>query len=323
MDEDPRSSRAGESPRYCSQCGSALESAMNYCPNCGTPVGADEGTGVSKTHSSDGERSADETTDRDRDVLEYRIAEAMRDGWELEHDFGDHAVMIRRTVGDLDEHVAVAILTIWFTMGMGNVAWGAYRYFGSPERIVLRADGIEGKIDDDDDASRSVLLGRITAVFCWLVAAAVAAVAVQFGVAGIGYLFLALALAFAIMGTVSLPSVNRRLEGRRSITANGRVRSVDERTVVDYDRPCSACGAAVGRGLERTYRKEFCLLGVPLSRSEGRNYYCRECATGADASVRSRTAEGKSAADFESSRSLETDANRNRETEAETERESS
>ncbi|MDQ2049410.1 zinc-ribbon domain-containing protein [Natronolimnohabitans sp. A-GB9] len=288
---DRRSSRNGGSPLYCSNCGTGLEPSMNYCPNCGAPAGTDTTGGVGSTReqavadSSRGEPTGDGVTDRD--VLEYRIAKASQEGWELEHDFGDHAVMVRRSFGSVDEHVLVALVTVWFTMGIGNALWGAYRYVGDPERIVLRAAHTDdGR--DEADASRSTLLGRITAAVWWLAAVAVAAIAVQVGLPVVSVLLVALAVGFAALGTVSLPSVRRRLENRRPITANGRVRSVDERAVVAYDRSCAVCSDTVGHGLERTYRKEFCLLGVPLSASEGRNYYCRQCANGTDSPAHKR-----------------------------------
>lgn len=256
---------------------------MNYCPNCGAPVGSGPPrAGVTGTTASEG--TADGVTDRD--VLEYRIAAAARDGWDLEHDFGDHAVMVRRSVGSVSDHVLVALVTIWFTMGFGNALYGGYKYFGDPERMVVRADQVEGATDD---GTGSILLGRATAAVSWLLAGLLAAVALQFGLGPAAYVLFGLALAFVVAGASALPSVARRLENRHSVTATGRVRSVDERTVVATDRPCAACTDAVGRGIERTYREEFCVLGVPVTASEGHNYYCRECANGSIPSVRRRS----------------------------------
>lgn len=284
MSSDRRSDRDRGGPPYCSNCGTGLGPSANYCPNCGTPNGSStgrSGVGTSTTRGRAGlGTSANENSSggvTDREVLEHRIAKASRNGWELEHDFGDHAVMVRRSFGSMDEHLVVALITVWFTMGIGNALYGAYRYFGDAERIVLRTDHVEGS--DADESTGSALLWRVTAAVCWLAAAIVAVIGLQFVPSTASLPLFLLAFVFAAMGVSTLPSVQRRLENRHSVTANGRVRSVDEHTVVAYDRPCAACADPVGRGLERIYRKEFCLLGVPLTVSEGRNYYCKRCAT--------------------------------------------
>lgn len=285
MSSDRRSGRDGGGPPYCSNCGTGLEPSANYCPNCGSPNGGSSGhsrpgTGATRARrtTTGGVREGSSGRVTDRDVLEHRIATAARDGWKLEHDFGDHAVVVKRTFGSVDEHLVVALITIWFTGGIGNVLYGAYRYFGDVERMVLRTDYVE-ESGSDGETIGSAILWRATAAVCWLAAATVAAIALQFVGPTASLPLFALALVFAAMGVSALPSVRRRLENRHSLAANGRVRSVDEHTVVAYDRPCAACADPVGRGLERTYRKEFCVLGVPLTADEGRNYYCKRCAT--------------------------------------------
>ncbi|SDQ60090.1 zinc ribbon domain-containing protein [Natronobacterium texcoconense] len=252
---------------YCSNCGTALESSMNYCPSCGDRI--DRATA---------DRSASTTVDSaSRNRLESRIAAAVRDGWELEHDFGDHAVMIRRTFGSTDEHLVVALLTIWWTMGLGNALYGVYKYVEDADRMVLRSEPY-GADDAEQSASSSHLLHRVTAVACWLTAAVLAAIGVAVATSGLSPLLYVLAAGFVFLGMASLPSVSSRLARRHSLLTNGRTRSVEERSVVDYERPCTACSEPVGRGIERIYRAEFCLLGVPLTGSEGRNYYCSRCA---------------------------------------------
>ncbi|GAB3665808.1 zinc ribbon domain-containing protein [Halopiger thermotolerans] len=267
--------------RYCSHCGHSLEPSMNYCPNCGTAIERRERSDASRrgARSTDGPASVGQDVDRPaRKRLEARIARASRDGWQLERDFGDHAVMVRRTFGDVDEHLVVALLTVWWTMGLGNVLYGAYRYVEDAERTVLWPDPLE-KSDREESRSSSHLLERVTAAVCLIAGAILAAIGLQLSAAPVlGLSFLALAVGFVAVGVGALPSVRSRLERRRSVTTNGRIRSVEERSVVAHDRPCSACAEPVGRGLERTYRSEFCLFGVPLTGSAGRNYYCQRCA---------------------------------------------
>lgn len=271
---------------------------MNYCPNCGasndrSAAESRRRTAVTTRGDRVERRTGSTTETTDRDLLEYRIERASRAGWELEHDFGDRAVMVRRTFGNATEHLAVALVTVWFTMGIGNVLWGAYRYFGDAERLILRADRVEGGEAErtrGDATVGSALRWRAIAGACWLVAAVVAVVALEVAAAAATVVLVVLAALFAMLGASALPSVRRRLEGRHSIGSNGRVRSVDERTVVAPDRPCAACADPVGRGLERIYRDEFCALGVPLTISEGRNYYCRACANAETPEPGERTA---------------------------------
>lgn len=276
--------------RYCSHCGDDLVPSMNYCPGCGTRTdrrattagGRSSEAERSRRTRSTGRRSDRHTTaSRDRARLEAKIAAATSEGWDLEHDAGDHAVMVRRSVGDVDDHLLVALITGWWTMGLGNVVYGAYRYVEDAERMVLRPEmaGTDETVPEDE-SSRSDLLPRVAAITCLLTGAIVAvAGAFLLGTAPgpvLAVLF-GLATLFGALGLSAWPSVSRRLERRHSMTANGRTRSVDERPVVSYDHPCTACGDPIGRGVERTYRSAFCVLGVPLTGSEGRNYYCRAC----------------------------------------------
>ncbi|NUC71524.1 zinc ribbon domain-containing protein [Haloterrigena sp. SYSU A558-1] len=299
-----RSGRDGPASQYCAQCGTDLERRMHYCPNCG--VATDRSTAGPRKQPAAASRSdrrgrnaGTETGTSDRDRLEHRIARASREGWRLEHDFGDRAVMVRRTFGNAKEHLAVALVTVWFTMGIGNALWGAYRYFGDAERLVLRADRVEGGEAGrtrGEATAGSGLRWRAVAGGCWLVAAIVAVVALEIAAAAATVVLVALAVLFATLGASALPSVRRRLEGRHPFGANGQIRSVEERTVVAPDRPCAACAEPVGRGLERIYRDEFCALGVPLTVSEGRNYYCRACANAERPGAGERTATESAAA---------------------------
>lgn len=293
--------------RYCSQCGDGLAPSMNYCPNCGTAIdhesspsksgaakasgtskapGSSKASTVSKNSATSSRRSTNRSgrtrrTDVDADTrrrLESRIAHATRDGWELERDFGNHVVMVRRTFGSADTHLVIALFTIWWTMGLANVLYGAYSYVEGAERMVLH--GKRRDEADPEDATDTSLLAWVAAGLCWLTAAIIGAIGVSVGLPALSLVLFALAFLFVVVGLSAFPSVRDRVARRHSITTNGKTRSVDERAVVAHDRPCTACAEPVGRGVERTYRSEFCVLGVPITGSAGRNYYCRACANG-------------------------------------------
>ncbi|MCU4742030.1 zinc ribbon domain-containing protein [Natronoglomus mannanivorans] len=227
------------------------------------------------------------------------MTKAIENDWEVEHDFGDHVVLIRRSLGSTGTHILIAFFTVWWTMGMGNALYAAYCYYSNAERRVLWADhakqsetsrsavgtgaGAGASVRDSTretvDSSSSGSLG--TTILLWfgaliMVAAAQASATVLWTV-----LFAVVAILFALSGASSLSPVRRRLEKRRSITDNGWTRSVRERAVVNSDETCTACAGRVGHGVERTYCKDFSVLGVPVTTSEhGTNYYCRQCANG-------------------------------------------
>ncbi|WP_049925838.1 zinc ribbon domain-containing protein [Halopiger goleimassiliensis] len=244
----------------------------------------------SPTRESGGSSHRSTAHDADRRILEDRIAAHLENGWELEHDFGDHAVLIRRSLGSSTNHLLIAFLTIWWTMGMGNVVYGAYHYFGNVERKVVRADGPAQthagtvRSPSQDRASResssssgssSPALLLFMVGLLWLLGLAflleLSALASGFG------------LLLLLVGAALIPSVRRRFRDRDPITTNGRTRSVEERRADDPERPCTICRQPVEDGITRTYKEEFAVLGVPVvTLDSGENHYCPEC-TGLEA----------------------------------------
>ncbi len=291
---------------YCSACGEALASSANYCWSCGT---AAESTATdersrrrSATGPTNGTRRHTPLSTRpetpDRDALERRVASAARDDWELEHDFGDHAIMVRRTFGSATDHLLVATVTVWWTMGLGNALYGAYHYVSDADRLVVRAEQAEKRSNETTDDGRSQTLGRLAAALCWLGAAVFATGASLAATSVLALAFVGLAGILSLAGVALLPSVQQRLDRRHSVVKTGRVHSVDERAVTAPDKPCSLCADTIDRGVERTYREEQCLFGIPLSVSAGRNYYCRQCAN-AERTASVSTARGEQTASTE------------------------
>lgn len=80
----------------------------------------------------------------------------------------------------------------------------------------------------------------------------------------------------------AFPPTRRRLQNRHLSTTSGHVHSTDEMPITDSEIPCNVCGSSIEEGVERTYREEYVLAGVPLFTTEsGTNCYCRDCASGA------------------------------------------
>ena len=73
--------------------------------------------------------------------LQREVDDLVAQGWRIEDENADRVVMVDREFGSLFSHVLVAILTIWWTFGLGNVVWGAYNYVNRSRRRVLWEDG--------------------------------------------------------------------------------------------------------------------------------------------------------------------------------------
>lgn len=69
--------------------------------------------------------------------LQQQIDDLVARGWTIEDEDRDRVVMIDREYGSVGSHVLVAVLTIWWTMGLGNILWGAYNYVTNSRRQVL------------------------------------------------------------------------------------------------------------------------------------------------------------------------------------------
>ncbi|SEQ51802.1 zinc ribbon domain-containing protein [Natrinema salaciae] len=72
--------------------------------------------------------------------LQAEIDDLVARGWRIEEETPDRVVMVDREFGSVITHVLVALLTFWFSMGLGNVVWGAYNYVSKSQRRVLWED---------------------------------------------------------------------------------------------------------------------------------------------------------------------------------------
>lgn len=70
--------------------------------------------------------------------LQRRIDDAIAEGWRIESETSERVVLVKRTVGDLGVRLVLAVLTAWWSFGLVNVVYGAYKYFDGARRQVLR-----------------------------------------------------------------------------------------------------------------------------------------------------------------------------------------
>lgn len=259
---------------YCTDCGEGLPSTANYCPNCGTSRDAATSR---RTRRVDG--NGDGHASAGRAALENRAARALESGWEIDRDFGDHVVLVRRDLGGVGMHLLVALVTIWWTMGIGNGLYALYRYVARAERTVIREDDAAPAVRGAEAASSD--WSPLAVAFRWFAGALLIALGTSISTTALAAATIGFGAAVALAGVGHLPPVRRRLEVRRSFTTNGRHRRVDERSIAGATEPCTCCAGPVARGVERTYRDAYYVLGVPLSTNvEGHNVYCRACANG-------------------------------------------
>lgn len=69
--------------------------------------------------------------------LQRQVDDLVAAGWRIEDENRDRIVMVDREFGSVGSHVLVALFTVWWTMGLGNVLWAAYNYVSNSRRRVL------------------------------------------------------------------------------------------------------------------------------------------------------------------------------------------
>ncbi|TMT85935.1 zinc ribbon domain-containing protein [Haloterrigena sp. H1] len=73
--------------------------------------------------------------------VQQEIDDLVAQGWRIEEETPDRVVMVDREFGSVGSHIVVALLTFWFSLGVGNVVWAAYNYVSNSRRRVLWEDG--------------------------------------------------------------------------------------------------------------------------------------------------------------------------------------
>ena len=75
---------------------------------------------------------------RRTEELQRQIDEAIVEGWRIESETPDRIVLVKREYGNLGVHVLLAVLTAWWSFGLINVAYAAFKYANDSQRRVLR-----------------------------------------------------------------------------------------------------------------------------------------------------------------------------------------
>ncbi|MFC5973101.1 zinc-ribbon domain-containing protein [Halomarina salina] len=279
---------------FCSHCGAGLDESTNYCPQCGTKCrettpreqatttrtasATTESTGGRGTAGRTGQASSAQAIDGvDHERFRRRVGDHLVDGWEIEHDQGDSVLLRKREYGSVGVHV----LLFLFTWGIGNLAYGWYKYAKGGDRRLLRADGDDtyslepgsSPYADQSDSSFEGVPAYLGGALALVVALAM--------LASLDLFAMVFSVFFFVAALWMMPATRRRLKDRHPPTSFGHVHTTDETTRVDPDKPCVVCSKAVEEGVERSYRKEYVVAGIPLFTTDsGENQYCRSCASG-------------------------------------------
>lgn len=72
------------------------------------------------------------------DQFERVVEDEKVEGWQIKEDGDERVVMVKRKYGTLGAHALIALLTIWWTLGLGNVTYAAYKYFADSDEKVVR-----------------------------------------------------------------------------------------------------------------------------------------------------------------------------------------
>lgn len=76
-------------------------------------------------------------------TFQRRIEDEQTEGWKISEDGDEKVVLFKAGYGSLGGHVLVAALTIWWTFGIGNAVYAAYKYFAHRDTKVVRDNGAD------------------------------------------------------------------------------------------------------------------------------------------------------------------------------------
>ncbi|NHN48562.1 hypothetical protein G9464_13300 [Halostella sp. JP-L12] len=293
--------RAGPNEAYCTSCGAVVNAKAVICPECGVEQGPNAG--------SDGDSE-----------FQQRLVDEQLRGWEVQDRYRDSVVLVKRSPGSLGMHALVFFLTIWWTGGLGNALYAAYKYFVDVDRKVIRRDadsasdlsvadeihcrscgeqinaradicphcGVRTVTTGETDRSRvdetlspaDIEDSSDTDVVSWILG-------VLLTIGGIGAATSAgigsilTGIFMLALGLYLIPPIRERVRSTYPPSAFGRHQRVEETVLRGGERPCSICFDPVEEGVEREYHDEFVLFGVPVYTYEsGTNEYCRDCVSG-------------------------------------------
>ena len=68
------------------------------------------------------------------------VDDAIVSGWKVKTKGNNTAILEKRTLGGPMGHFIVLILTVWFTFGLGNLAFAGYRWFMNGKELQIKVE---------------------------------------------------------------------------------------------------------------------------------------------------------------------------------------
>lgn len=77
--------------------------------------------------------------------LEDKIEDKKSEGYKLNSRTDRQAEFIKRNYGSALWHIVIFILTVWFTLGFGNLFYLGFNYFGRKDEVTIKIESKEGE----------------------------------------------------------------------------------------------------------------------------------------------------------------------------------
>ncbi|WP_089650085.1 hypothetical protein [Halobacterium hubeiense] len=74
------------------------------------------------------------------DAFQKQIEDEQVEGWEIKEDGDERVLLVKRKTGTLTAHLLIFLLFGWWTIGVANVVYLAYKYFLDADEKVVRDD---------------------------------------------------------------------------------------------------------------------------------------------------------------------------------------
>ncbi len=91
--------------------------------------------------------------------FQRRLDEEYADGWRIARDGETRVVLRKPDYGSAWLHALIAVTTVWFTFGLGNLMYAVYAYLNSPTKLLTEDDCFDDP-DPEDDADALTVLRR-------------------------------------------------------------------------------------------------------------------------------------------------------------------
>lgn len=83
------------------------------------------------------------------DGYRREVTDLVEAGWRIESETQDRVTLVNRTFGTARTHLIIAVLTIWWLMGIPNILYAVYKYFEASERTIVWKNGPVDRLEPE------------------------------------------------------------------------------------------------------------------------------------------------------------------------------